>query len=791
MGGMMFQNILKLAFRNLSKNRLFSFIGILGLALAIGCFTVAYVFIDMSYNIDSFHENRDVIFYIEILIERSGSTQIWGPTPIPLAPALKQDFPQIQEFVRIRPRQGTFQYGDKIFEEDFLFVDEAFLDMFTFPIIRGNKKALRDKNAVLISDRYAEKYFGSQDPIGKELIVSTGDAYKNAFVVKGIVEKNPKNSSIQFDILLPYAVLVGWENSDLNDWGAWTHTFIQLQNPQDVDILKLRMDKYLQLQNEVNEAWSVSEFLFEPLADIAINSHKVNNDIGRGYPPAAQIGLLIFGVILLLLACFNYINIGIVTATRRLREIGIRKVLGSTKTKLIVQFLGENILICMIAVIVGVLLAKLYFIPWFNNLFQTPLEMDFKSNYRLWLFFGSAFLITGIVTGMYPAFYVSQFKPTHILSRTQKVGGGNKFTRVLLTLQFILTFIMIGSALIFIKNANYQKSIDWGYNQAQIIGLGLDGEKHYTVLRNAVSKNPAISSMSGSGDHIGISSDIDVAEYKGEKYEIRRFLVGHDYLQTMELRLKEGRLFDRNLVTDLDQSIIINEKCVRNMGWDHPIGMHVVIDNSEYSVIGVVEDFYYHPLTDPIEPTLFRLCEEDEFNFLIVKAEPARVIQTAEYLRTTWKVLIPDEPIDLFFQDQVWDWYFRESVSVYKLACFFAFIALVISCMGLFGLISVSIVKRMKEISIRKVFGASGKTIARLLNKDVVIILILSSAVAAPLCFLMMGWYLDYAYEYHTPITVMPFLMATVLILVISILTIFSQVYRASRANPVTMLRME
>jgi ABC-type antimicrobial peptide transport system permease subunit len=787
----MFKNILKLAFRNLVKNRLFSFIGILGLSLAIGCFSVAFIFIDMSYNVDSFHENSDSIFYIEIVIDRSGSTQIWGPTPIPLGPALKEDFPQINEYVRIRPRQGTFQFGEKVFVEDFLFVDEAFLDMFTFSMIRGNKKELGDKSAVFISDRYAEKYFGNQDPIGKELIVSNGDVYKSTFVVKGIVEKNPENSSIQFDILLPYPVLVNWEDSDLNDWAGWTHTFVQLKHPQDVDLIKTRMDKYLHLQNEANEEWSVSKFIFEPLADVAINSHKVTNDIGRGYPPSAQLGLLIFGIILLLLACFNYINVGIVTATRRLREIGIRKVLGSTKTKLVVQFLGENIIICLISVILGALLAKLYLIPSFNSLFQATMEMDFHSNPRLWLFFGAAFLVTGIAAGLYPALYVSQFRPAQILTRIQKVGGGNKFTKVLLTLQFIFTFIMIASALIFIKNANYQKSIDWGYNQSQIIGLGLDGEKHFSVFRNAVLKNPAILSVAGSFEHIRTSSDIDVAEYQGEKYEIRRFLVGYDYLQTMELRLKEGRLFDRNLAMDLERSIIVNEKCVHNMGWDHPIGTHVMIDNNEYSVIGVVKDFYYHPLTEPIEPTLFRLCEEDKFNFLIVKVKQGHVVQTAEYLRETWKSLVPDEAINLFFQDQVWDWYFRESVSIYKLASFSAFIALVISCMGLFGLITVSIVKRMKEISIRKVFGASGKMIARILNTDVILILILSSVIATPLCYLMMSWYLDYAYEYHTPITVIPFIFAMVLIVVISLLTIVSQVYKAARSNPVDMLRIE
>ena len=786
----MFKNIVKIAFRNLVKNRLFSFISVFGLSVAVGCFTVPFIFVDFWNSMDSFHENVDEIFLVEILIDRSGSIQIWGPTPMPLGPSLKKDFPQIKKYVRIKPRGGTFRYRDKVFEEEFLFVDEMFLEMFTFPMVAGEKDALKDKSSVIISDRYAEKYFGDENPIGKELVVSHGEEYQQSFFVKGVVEKNPVNSTIRFDILMPYEKLLDWDVEDLNDWSIWTHTFIQLEHPEDIDIIKSRMGKYIKLQNAAVKDWPITSFIFEPFSDVSKNSYKVNNDIGWGTNPTSKIALLTFGIFLLLLACFNYVNIGIVAGTCRLREIGIRKVLGGTKTNLFYQFLGENILLCLIAVIVGALLAKIFLLPAFNSMFDSPLAMDFSDNYRLWLFFGVTLLITGVGSGGYPAFYISRFKPVNILRKIQKVGGGLKFTKVLLTFQFALTFIMIGSAFIFVKNAEYQKNIDWGYNKEQVIGIRSDGKKHFEIFRNAISQNPNILSIAGSHDHIGGSSDIDVVKYKGKKYEICRFIVGYDYLKTMQLRIKKGRTFDRDLATDLDRAIIINKKFARLMGWKEPIGKSVVIGSTAYYIIGVVENFHYEPFIDPIEPTLFRLCDRDEFDFISVRARVGTVAQTANYLRETWVSLFSDEPYNGFFYEEIWTSYFRDNDNINKMFLFVALIALAISCMGLFGLISISIVKRMKEISIRKVHGASVTNITNLLNKDFVMIMIISSIIAAPLCFLLMNQILN-VFEYRTPITILPFIIAGLVIIVTSLSTVFSQIYKAARSNPVDTLRIE
>lgn len=789
-GGTMFKNIMKLVFRNFVKNKMFLFISLVGLSVAIGCSTVSFVYVDYMNNMDSFHENADEVFQVEKVVNMSGNTQVYGDTPMPLGPSLAADFAQVKRVVRIKEGWGIFRYKDKVFGEQFLFVDEEFFDMFTFPLLAGNKDALKDKNSVIISEKYAEKYFGTEDPIGKEIIVSHGDEHQRLFFIKGIA-RDPYNSSIRFDILLPYENRLDWGVKDLNDWSIWNWaTFIQLNNPDDIMSIESGMDKYIKLYNAANEDRPVDSFIFEPLLKISKNSYKVRNSIGVGAYPIGLMIIFLAGLFLLLIACVNYLNIGIVAATRRLKEIGIRKVLGSSKLSLVNQFMGENVLLCLIAVILGALLAKLYLFPSFINAIGRPIEMNLLGNSRLWLYFCMTLLITGIGTGGYPALYVSRFQPVNILRKTLKVGGGTKITKLLISFQFVLTFTTIGSSINMAQNAAYQKSRDWGYNQEQVIGVRLDGEKHYEIYKNVISQNPNILSIAGSRSHIGGSSSRDIVVYEGNKYEITRFSVGYNYLKTMQLQLKEGRTFDRNLATDLDSSIIINEKFATAMGWEQPLNKSVVIDTDSYFVIGVVKDFHYRTFVHPVGPAVFRLCDKNDFTYLLVRSKAGAAAQTAKTLEENWKTTIPDEPFNAFYQDEIWEGYFKNLDGITFLFSFIAGIAIIISCMGLFGLISINIIKRMKEVSIRKVFGATVMTIINLLNKNLFTIMIVSTVIAAPICYFFVKSILAF-YEYHSPMNIFSFLIAGILMTIISLLTVFIQIYKAARSNPVDTLRIE
>ncbi|MCK4645952.1 MAG: ABC transporter permease [Candidatus Aminicenantes bacterium] len=788
----MLKNYFKIAYRHILRNKLFSIIDIFGLSMAIGCGIVVFLFVDFWASMDSFHRNGDQIFLVENVINRDGQISIWGDSPLPLGPAIENDFPQIIRTVRIQTRGGVVRYKDKVFNEGFMFVDEGFFDMFTFPLITGSKDALLNHNTLFMDEETALKYFGDENPVGKQLTIKFGDKYVEEFFVGGVTKKYPENSSIRFKFLIPYKKQSDLGLKDFNDWKRWTWaTFVQVRNPDDINTIKEQMHPYIKLQNDVNENWSVQDYIFELLTDVSLNSHKIKGGISWGPHPTELIALSIFGIFLLLLACFNYMNIAIVLGTRRLREIGIRKVLGSSRIHLIAQYIGENTLLCLFALILGAVLAKLFFIPSFNSLFDLPLKLDFLGNMRLSAFLASMLVLTSLGGSAYPAFYVSGFQPANILKGKQKPKGKSFFRRTLLTFQFVLTFITVTTAIILVQNAKYQKNRDWGYNQNQVIVVRLDGKKHYTIYRNEIDKNPDILQAAGSMIQIGRGYGGTVAEIAGMKYELKCLYVGHDYLQTMGIRLKEGRFFDKKFSTDLDQSIVINNKFAESMNWKNPLEKKIVIDKKTLFIIGVVDDFHYASFRTKLEPAFFHLAAEDTFNYISVRVKADAMSQTAEYLKKAWARLIPDTPYRSFFQDEVFNSYFKVQNNIIKLFSFTAAITLIIASMGLFGLVSISIDKRMREISIRKVLGATITNVVRIVNKEFVTVLLISTVIAAPLAYLLLKSLFDSYYEYHIPIALPPFVFTFALIAVTSLITISSLIYKVAVSNPVDILREE
>jgi hypothetical protein len=788
----MLKNYFLIALRNIKKNKMHSLISIFGLALAIGCFTLPFIVLDYNNSLNKFHDHGDNIYYVLNRLGKSGDGKLWGVTPRPLGPALKDDFPQIEDYVRVDPETATVKINDKIFRDTVYFVDDGFLEMFTFPIISGDKNALISSNNIIITEEEANRYFGDENPMDRQIIISNEKEFREPFTVKGVVKTPTELSSLRFDILVSYKKMIDWGNADLNDWGSWVHTFIRLKNKEDIAVLKRQpMDNYIQLQNKVDKSWPIQSFLFEPLYDIAKHTHQINSDLGRGgFPPETIIGLWTFGFTVLMLSCFNFINIGIVMSTRRLREIGIRKVLGSDRLRLIIQFLGEHILICLMAIVFGVIFVRIYIIPFYTSLFPSFLKLDFLHSYEIWIFYGITFLITLFGSGGYPALYVSQFKPVNILKKTQKVGGGAKMTKIFLAFQFVLTFFMIGTSLIFIQNIRFQRNIDWGYNQENVINVSLKEKNQYEIYKNAISQNPDIISISGGQHHIGKSWDIDTVEHHGEEYAIPAFAVGYDYLNTMQIKFNRGRNFDRGYATD-DRAIIINEKFAGTMGWKNPLDQRVTIGNSEYTVIGVVEDFYNQPFTEPVKSALFRLGDPRDYRFLVVRVQSGKVVQSVKFLENTWKQLFPIMLYEGFYQDEIWEEFFKTNEGILKISSFSGIVALLISCVGLFGLISINIVKRTKEISIRKVLGASIWKIVKLLSESILKIMVISSIIAAPLCYLFTVSLLDSYFSTRAPITAAPFLIAAFILISTSILTVLSQILKAARMNIVDRLREE
>jgi len=788
----MFKNFFLVAIRHLRKNKKYSVISITGLTLAVGCFTLPFVVKNLNESIDMFHQKGERVYYVESRIGKSGGGKLWGVTPAPLGPALKNDFPQVEDYVRVNRGIAVVKTGDKLFKDRVYFTDDRFLDFFSFPIVRGEKTVPWQPNSIIITEEAAKKYFGQTDPLGQKILISNETGFKEIFLVRAVVNIPSEASSLQFDILMPIQRLNAWDGSDIGDWGMWIHTFVMLKNKQDIGSLKNHpMSRYIKQQNDVKESWPIQSLLFENLYELSRNTHHVNSDLGiSGFPPETMVGLWSFGIIVLLLACFNFINISIVTGTRRLTEIGIRKVLGSNRLKLIVQFIGEHVIICLLAIFLGGIFARMVILPFFTSMFAAPLQMNFFQSIDIWIFYGLTFLITLFGSGGYPALYVSRFKPVNILKKNHKVGGGSKISNIFLTFQFILTFIMIGMSLIFIQNSIYQKNLDWGYNQQQVINVVLNEKNQSEVYKNRIIQNPDIIGMSHSQHHIGRSWTLDTIKYHEQESAINSFAIGPDYLKTMQVRFKEGRDFKRELATDRN-AFIVNEEFIRTMGWKNPLGQQVKINEKNFTLIGVVENFYNQPYTEPVEPVLFRLCDTENVRYLNIRVRADKVVKTAAFLEKSWKELFPDTLYEGFYQDEIWNHFFHVNTGVCKLSCFVGLIALLISCMGLSGLISVNIVRRLKEISIRKIFGASLQNIIKLLSKNLVKIMISASLIGVPLCYFFTAGMLDSAFITRAPITATPFLIASAILIITSVLTVSSHIMKAAYLNIADNLREE
>lgn len=431
----MLKSYFKLAIRNLFKHKMTSFINVFGLSVAVGCCIFGFLFLNRHYTLDEFHENAERIFLIQNTISVKGDVQTWGNSPMPLGPALQNDFPQIKRVVRMNHQSATVRYNDNYFHETIQFADDGFLEMFNFPLMMGDKAALQDRNAIILNEETAQRYFGEENPLGKELIVYFNNTEKAAFFVRGVAAEFPQNASFQFSMLANYEKQFDANLVEAGDWQRLTSaTFLELTDHRQVSAIADAGGRYIELQNAADADRPMTAFVMEPLLDMGRNAYKVRGDIcSIAVEPSQVISMFLSSFFLLLLACFNYMNIGIVSATLRLKEIGIRKVSGSSRLQLIRQFLTENIILCFITLVLGILLAEYVFVPGFNNAFGVfDLALDITTNTQLWFFLAMLLLITGIGAGAYPAFYISKFQPVTIFGGNQTIKGRRIFTRILL-----------------------------------------------------------------------------------------------------------------------------------------------------------------------------------------------------------------------------------------------------------------------------------------------------------------------------------------------------------------------
>ncbi|MFC2142204.1 ABC transporter permease [Acidobacteriota bacterium] len=785
----------KLAYRNLVRNKLASFINITGLSVAIACSIVFFLLLDKEYTSDRFHENAGSIFMAVYTLEGDEQARRWGDSPLPLGPSLGAGFPHVERSVRVVDLTAAVRIENHVFTESIRFVDPVFLDMFTFPLNRGRKAALTERNSLILSRDTAEKYFGDEEPIGRNILITLGEKRQESYFVQGVAEKFPHNASFAFGMLTSLENLRDNGAVAFEDWTAYAQaTFVQVKDPEDIGVVASGLEAFRKRHNSDNVDRPIASFTFEPLPTLSWESQEIARSISAGSTPQALILFFVIGLFLLIQACFNYVNIALGSSTRRLKEIGIRKVVGCQRGQLVRQFLGENVLMCFLALAAGLLITEFIFLPGLMGIMESAEKftlLDFFGSSHFWLYLVLVLFLTGIGAGAYPALIITGLQPINIMRNKSRLGGKKRFTSALLAAQFGIAFVILCLVAAFLQNNRYQRQRDWGYNQEHVVNVLLESGEQFPILRNAAVLDPNVISAAGTVHSIGRSRDEAVIEVAAEKHEVVRFDVGLDYLETVGVRLKHGRFFRSDLSTDLDSAVVVNARFVREMGWEQAVDQTLRYDNRSFTVIGVVEDFHYQFFFEDIEPSFFRLAPEDSYRVLSARVSAGTGIRSTGALRKAWQELFPDSVFNAFFQDSVFESGHRNNLVITRIFSATAVITLLISCMGLFGLVTLMISKRMKELSIHKVLGASARQISALVTKRYVILLSAAMFLALPLSYFFLKALLDGVYRYHMPLGPLPFILACLVVLLTAFLTVAAQVRKAAVRDPIEALRYE
>lgn len=790
----MFKNYFKTSFRGLMKTPLNSFINIFGLSMAIGFCLFAYSFAQWTYRTDQFHKNKNEVYLATFMADRDGVMQQHGRTPRPLGEMLREDFANIKKVCRVEDRSVVLKYKDNVFHERVRFTDPEFLEMLTFPLKWGTTSSLADINSIILSEEMSNKYFGEENPIGHDILMKFDDKRSKAFKITGVAEAFPKAHTIDFDFLVNFENFRASDPGyDFTDWSKFVNaTLIQVDNPSDVKGIEEGMDKYRILQNEeAQEDWAISSFTLEPLATLHERSEEIKDDISWSTRDNAEtiIYLSIIGVLLLALACFNYINIAIVSAAKRLKEIGVRKTIGATRRIVIVQFLMENIVITFFALIVGLVLGVTIFIPGFEKMWL--FSMGFKlTDATLWVYLTSILLLTGIAAGIYPAFYISKFQVVKIIKGSVQFGQKNPLTKLFLGFQLIIACILITSAVMFTQNTAYLSERSWGYNQEAVLYVSVPDHASFEQLNAVMAQDPNVLFTSGSSHHLGRDYTTTVVHMPDRQYEVDQLSVDANYFETMGLHLQQGRVFKDNYASD-NQAVVVNELFVKTIASSKPIEQLLKIDSIQYVIVGVVSDFHNRSFSNKVRPTIFKVSNREEYRYLSMKVRSGSEQRTYKALQTQWAKLFPETPFQGGFQEDVWGNYF---VGLGIHATFWkviAFIAVLLASLGLYGLVRINLAGRVKEFSIRKILGAGIENIAAIIMQQYALLFAIALIVGAPLSFILIKLLIVTAYEYHMPISYSGVTIAVTILIFTVLTTISIQIRKVSRSNPVNGLNVE
>lgn len=789
----LFRNYLKLGFRNIKHNPVSSSINIFGLAIAI-CFAISiYIFTDMTLHLDSFHEKGDRIYQLTNYVEQDGSTALWSDSPYLLGPKIVSDHPSVENFARIEYRSSSVKKGLDVFDELIIFTDPGFFEMFSFPMLNGTNQVLYDKNKVVISRNMAVKYFDNEDPVGQELSFKFTNGKILLLVVGAVLDEYPYNSSLTFDFYLPMENFEDLNFENTADWGFMTDaTLVMLKEGESIGSLSSSYENYVALQQGSDPEWQITSFEPIGLYDIATESFRIDSSIIGGQHPAGRIAMIVITLCLLGMACFNFMNIAVVGAAKRLKEIALRKVMGSVRSEIVKQFLIENILQCFFALVIGLLLAYFALIPWFDySIPDFDIEFRTVNPWNLIIFMVSLLVCVGLISGAYPAFYISKFDTITIFKGKEKFGSKNVFSKIMLGVQFFLAVMTIVGCFVMLDQSIHLKNKNWGYDPTGIMSIYVSNDEQYELLKNEVIQHPAVSQYTSADYLLGRGIAKSSLEHGNRKVVIRQIGVSENYFETFDLQMKEGRpMSDR--VSDQQNGVVVNEKFVNAMGWEgSAVGQSFMYDSINRLVIGVVEDFHYYNFFAEVGPLMIHGLPKEKVHYLTMRAHPDQLAGLEAFTKSAWQKIAPNDPFDRVYQEEAFDGFYQENKSNISILVLITSIAVLLACLGLYGLLSFDVQGKLKEFSVRKVLGAEPSSLIRIVSKQYFWVLLIAFIIGAPLGTMGMLNLVNAVFPEPKPITAAPFIIAMLIILFTLVVTVAGQISRAIKVNPAELLRSE
>jgi putative ABC transport system permease protein len=797
------KNYLKTAIRNLWKKKSFSLINIVGLAIGISVSLLMLLYVLNEVTYDRFNENSENIYRIAHKVDAQGRILTTPRVPAPFGPALVVQFPEVLNTGRLRRTGGKiFSYEDKLFRESRIYyADPGIFDIFTIEVVRGNEKTFLDAPySVVITEELAEKYFGREEPLGKILKCDNKDLY----TVTGVVKKMPENSHFKFNVLASLSSL----SRTFDDPRSWMNfnffTYIELQEKAPLGELDQKYYSFLMdnMPEQIKQLDFKMELFLQPLRSIHLHSHLDDEMEPSGNVAYIRIMATIASFILLI-ACINFMNLSTALSAQRAKEVGMRKVLGADRKRLISQFLGESLLLCFISLCVALLLIRLL-LPIFNQFVLKKLTFNPIQDLCMATGLFVITLLVGVISGAYPAFFLSSYMPIDVFRSRFKAGKVHHFSRNgLVTFQYFVSTALICSTLFVFSQLRYVKNYDLGFDKEQVMVMRLSRklEGQHEAFKTEILRLPGVirASCSSNFPVIGRSETYFAFEgfNQGQPQVLPYVEADEDYLDTIGIELASGRNFSKKFPGDR-RAVILNETLVKQIGWENPIGKEVkmtdVIGEEQrfiqvpYTVVGVVRDFHFDSLREKIRGYLIKM--PGEVGRIAVKIRSESASETIRSIEKIWKQMNPAYPFDYSFMDDSLDRMYRSEQRVGNILLSFSLIAIFVACLGLFGLASFTTEQRIKEIGIRKVLGASVPNVVVLLSKEFTKWVILANLIAWPVAYYAMNmWLKNFAYRIQLGLWV--FILSGIIALGIALLTVSAKSIKAAITNPVNCLHYE